>query len=143
MIREAVRADIPHLVVMGLRFVRSSSYAEQIGENPDALFDLMLKLIESPEAVIFISGEDRPFGMIGAHLYRHPMSGEITASELFWWVEPEHRGEGVILYRKMEEWARENAATKIQMIAPDDRTERAYCALGFHKLETHYQKALL
>lgn len=140
--RQAVRSDIPHMTVMGVHFLRASQYASHIVENPDAMFDLLAKLIDAEDGVVFVSGEDRPQGMIGAHLFRHPISGEIMASELFWWVEPEHRGAGLPLLRALEAWARSRGAAKLQMIAPDDRTGRVYGALGYAKLETTFQKAL-
>lgn len=142
MIRGALLPDIPRLVVMGVHFIQSTQYAGQIGENPDALFDMMLKLIEAENAVIFVDGETQPIGMLGAHIFQHPMSGELVASELFWWVEPEHRGNGLALYRALEGWAEERGVHKIQMVAPDERTSRVYCALGFTKVEELYQKAL-
>jgi GNAT superfamily N-acetyltransferase len=141
-IRKAIRADIPHLVVMGKHFLHASKYETHIAENPDAMFDLLLRLVDADGGIVFVSGEDRPQGMIGGHLFQHPISREVMASELFWWVEPEHRGAGMALYRAFEQWAREHGAVKIQMIAPDERTARAYVALGFDQIETTFQKVL-
>jgi GNAT superfamily N-acetyltransferase len=141
-IREAVHADIPHLVVMGRHFLHASKYADHIVENPDAMFDLLLRLIDAEDGVVFVSGDDRPRGMIGAHLFKHPISGEIMVSELFWWVEPDHRGAGLPLMRALEDWARTRGAVKLQMVAPDDRTGRAYRGLGYTKLEEHFIKVL-
>lgn len=144
MIREAVHDDIPHLVVMGTHFIRSTNYAGQIGENPDALFDLMLRLIEADSATILVMDVEpsMPKGMIGAHVFKHPMSLEIFGSELFWWVEPECRGHGLTLLRHGEDWMRAAGATKIEGTAPDDRTAMAFERLGYQKLETHYLKVL-
>ena len=140
MIREAVRDDIPHIVVMGLHFLRASEYTGKIRENPNAMFDLALKLIESDGAIIYLAGDNRPTGMIGLHIYEHPMSGERLASELFWWVEPDHRGSGMDLLKAAERWAREYGCSGIQMISPNERVSRLYRARGYEKTEEHYQR---
>lgn len=142
MIREADHDDIPDLVVMGLRFIRSSSYAGQIGENPDALFDIMLRFIDDDDAILLVQGEGKPEGMIGGLVYSHPLSHQIFFSELFWWVEPEHRGNGLELPRQAEAWGKSAGATHSIMISPNDKTSRVYEALGYSRLETHYIKAL-
>jgi GNAT superfamily N-acetyltransferase len=139
-IREAVRADIPHLVVMGLHFVRSGDYAGHLDENPDALFDTMLRLIESGDALLLVQGEDKPTGMIGALIFSHPLSHQTFFSELFWWVEPDHRGNGLALLRMAEKWATARGASHSIMISPDERVSRVYETLGYSLLETHYVK---
>ena len=141
-IREATRADLPHIVVMGLHFLRASEYTGKIQENPDAMFDLALRLIESVDGIIFVDGDAKPTGMIGLHLYQHPMSGEVITSELFWWVEPDHRGSGMDLLKAAERWAKEHGSSSIQMIAPNDRVSRIYKARGYEKTEEHYQKVI-
>lgn len=142
MIREAVLDDIPHLVVMGLHFIRSSDYAGHLDENPDALFDTMLRLIESEDALLLVEDTGNPTGMLGAVLFSHPLSHQRFFSELFWWVEPEHRGNGLALLRAAEEWAAERGASHSIMISPDDRVSRLYETLGYAKLETHYIRLL-
>ena len=140
MIREAVIADIPHLTVMGLHFVRSYSSSGLIEENPDAIFDMMLRLVESDQAVVLVAEAKKPIGMLGAHLLHHPMSNEFIATELFWWVEPMHRGNGIKLMRAFEAWAKKKGARKLHMSAPNEKTGRIYTAAGFRKLEESYQK---
>lgn len=144
MIREAVRADIPHLVVMGLRFIRSTGYKGQLGEDPDALFDFMMRLIDADTAAILVTASDQsgPYGMIGVHIFQHPMSHEIFGNELFWWVEPGHRGDGLKLLHAGEDWMLSAGAHKIEATAPDDRTGKALERLGYKKFETHYLKVI-
>jgi GNAT superfamily N-acetyltransferase len=142
MIREAVLADIPHLVVTGLHFVRSSDYAGHLDENPDALFDTMFRLIGSEDAILLVQGEDKPTGMLGGLIFSHPLSHQTFFSELFWWVEPDYRGNGLALLRMAEEWATERGASHSIMISPDDRVSRLYETLGYAKLETHYIRPL-
>jgi len=143
MIREAVAADIPRLVEMGRRFIRESSYRGRIAINGNALKRLMVRLIETPASAVFVSELDgRVIGMVGVHLYGHPMSEELVAGEAFWWVEPEARGGGLKLLRRAESWAKNMGAVHMQVIAPNDRVARAYKARGYDKLEEHYQRSL-
>lgn len=142
MVREAVRADIPRLILMGLHFIRSGSYGRHLDENPDALFDTMLRLIDSEDAILLVQGEDKPTGMIGALVYRHPLSYQAFFSELFWWVEPEHRGNGLALKHHAEQWGKDRGAPHSIMVSPNDRVSRLYERLGYTKIETHYIKAL-
>jgi GNAT superfamily N-acetyltransferase len=142
-IREAEEADIPALVAMAQRFIRESSYEGKIASNADVLTKLMGNLIGSNEGCIFVSEQgSKVTGMIGAYLYVHPFSGENIAGEAFWWVEPEYRGGGVKLMLEVEKWARAKGADRLTMIAPSPKVETLYQALGYGKLETHYQKDL-
>lgn len=143
MIREACEDDVPRLVDMGRRFIEESDYRFAIGVNEAALSRLMHKLIALDEGVVFVlTPAHTAIGMIGLHIFEHPLSDQSFAAELFWWVEPEHRGQGFGLLRQAENWAKERGAVKLQMIAPSDKVARYYQALGYSKLEEHYQKDL-
>lgn len=126
---------------MGSRFLEESHYGTLFKRNDIALSKLMRRLITSNDGVIFVS-VDWPSlsGMIGGVVYDHPMTGERMATEAFWWVDPENRGHGLKLLRRLTAWAKVNGATKMQMIAPDERVARVYRGLGFTKLEEHFQK---
>ena len=86
----------------------------------------------------------RVVGMIGLAVLPHFMSGELVASELFWWVEPEaRRGTGgVRLLRRAESWARSTQAVRMQMIAPTAHVAKFYQALGYVPMEVAYQGSL-
>jgi GNAT superfamily N-acetyltransferase len=79
-------------------------------------------------------------GMIGVHIFNHPMSGEKIGCEAFWWVEPEARGGGLGLLKRGEAWLKAMGAKRIQMIAPNERVARLYRRRGYSKTEEHYQK---
>ena len=143
MIREATVDDVPSLVEMGARFIAETGYRNHIAINPRALANLMIGLIDAVSGVIFVSEKDgKPVGMIGAHVYMHPMSLESVGAETFWWVEPEARGKGsgIRLLKKAEAWADERGAVRMQMVAPNERVAKVYSALGYTKIEEQYQK---
>lgn len=140
-VRPAVFEDVPWLIAMGTRFIRETEYRHHMAVDHATLSQLMASLMDNDEAIILVVGE-RPHGMIGMIIFDHPMSGEKFASELFWWTDPDQRGEGIKLLKAAERWAKEAGAVRIQMVAPNDRTAQAYERLGYSKIETHYQRGL-
>lgn len=139
-IREATSGDVDALVAMGTRFL-GSVYAQKIRANADALRQFSLGLLASHDAVIYVAERHGAVvGMMGLMRYVHPMSGELTASEVMWWVDPEHRGCGVRLFRVGEAWATAPGVTVIQMIAPSPDVERFYARVGYEPVERTFQK---
>lgn len=144
-IREATDADVPPIVAMAQAFLRETPYGQHMPTRPEALAAFAGRLIMSPDGVILVAPQ--PYGdlagMIALWSYLHPMSGEVVASELVWWVNPAARGSlGVRLVRRAEAWARAKGAVVLQMIAPTHapRVGEFYRALGFDEIETSYQK---
>lgn len=143
MIREATTADVPRLVVMGTRFLTESAYRGRVTINPVQMADTVHMLLASPIGTVFVAERDgEVVGMIGLLCFQHPISGEATVAELFWWVEPEHRGNGVRLLKRAEQWAREQGATHVHMVAPTPDVGALYTALGYELLESTYQRVL-
>ena len=142
MIREAEQSDIPRLIEMGRRFRSESSYKGLLVDCPlEHMNDLLLKLI--PQGGVLVEESDTNlFGMIGFYVYPHFLSGELTAGEVFWWVEPEHRGNGLRLLRETENRARTAGAKRLQMIAPNERVGALYKRLGYEFVESTYQRSL-
>lgn len=142
-VRDATLSDVPRLVEMGGAFLASTSYRDRLADVPDARAATMVSLIEQDQSTVLVldNGEE-VVGMLGMILYRQPLSGEAVAGEVFWWVDPEHRGRGLTLWRAGEVWARELGARKIQMIAPSEDVERIYTARGYAPLERVYQREL-
>ena len=143
MMREATANDLDRIVDMGLRFVRETRYVKLISENPARMRDIVEKLMLADDGLVLVSDHDGVLtGMLGAYVFEHLVSGERTASEMFWWTEPESRGDGVKLLRYAERWAAGRGAMRFQMIAPTDRVGKFYEALGYEMVETTYQREL-
>ncbi len=85
-------------------------------------------------------------GAIGGLVYPEPYSGELVASEMFWFVRPDCRGSGMKLYFVFEEWARERGCDAIRMVHLSDsmpaKLRYVYARLGFEEVETHFSKPL-
>lgn len=142
-IREATVEDIPALVEMGKRFRAETRYVGIVEENAEQMAETARRLIESPSGVVFVACDASiPIGMIGMMAYPDHISGARVAGEVFWWMEPEARGHGLRLLRAAEKWAKEQCASSIQMVAPDERVEYLYRRLGYSRIETSYGKAV-
>lgn len=146
-IRRATLDDVPHLVRMGGNFIRLTKYAQVIRANIQAMETAAEFIIQHPDGVVLmLVNGDLPVGMLGLLVHPHLLSGERFAAEMFWWVEPDYRGQGGpkgggrALLEAGEQWARENGAVAIHMIAPDDTVGRLYGWLGYEKLETCWHK---
>ena len=136
--------DVPALVAMGQQFAQTEMYRDVLRENPDQITVVMTNLIDCEAGTILtLENETTLVGMMGILCTPHFLSAEMCASEIFWWVTPGHRGDGVRLLRAAESWAKECGATKLQMVAPNERVGRFYDRMGFKRIETSYQKALI
>lgn len=141
LIREANEHDIPRLVEMGMHFHNGSPYREHIKENPQQMRNLAEQLVLN-KGLLLSERAGKICGMFGYFVYPHFMSGEIVAGEVFWWVEPEYRGEGVKLLKEAERRAKSAGAARMQMIAPDDRLGTLYKRMGYSFVEASYQKTI-
>jgi GNAT superfamily N-acetyltransferase len=142
-IREATAADVPRLVEMGRRFRAESAYALRLADNPAQMATMAEYLIASDNGLVLVVERDGLLvGMIGVLVFPHPLSGALTAGEVVFWVEPEHRGYGVRLMRRAEQWAIARGATTMQMVSPTPEVGQFYARLGYHALEVAYEKEL-
>lgn len=144
MIREARPNDVPWVVGMGDRFIRETEYKSHISGDPNKMRELVEALMANPDGLLLVYDNDGMVdGMMGVLMFRHPMSDQLVASEMFWWVEPEARGSaGVRMLRMAEEWARLRGAERMMMIAPTDRVGEFYERVGYGKVETSYMRVL-
>jgi GNAT superfamily N-acetyltransferase len=141
LIRLACESDVPRLVEMGRRFRNETGYNKHLAENPAKMAELASQLAAAG-GVLVSERAGQIVGMIGIFLFPHFLSGELVAGEVFWWVEPEHRGEGIKLLREAEKQARERGAVKLQMIAPNPKVAALYERLGYEFVESAYQRTL-
>lgn len=145
MIRLATTDDVPALVTLGVRFLHETPYHMHLAVSPTHLEEVARALLASTDAVIFVAERHgEVVGCLALHVFLHPMSGERTANELVWWVNPEARGVGVLLLRRGEEWAKAMQATRMQMVAPTAAPEvaRFYTHAGFAPVETMFERRI-
>jgi GNAT superfamily N-acetyltransferase len=141
-IRPAVLSEVPELVQMGCRFLAASQYGAALGENPPQIAALMTRLITQEDGTVLVLDRGTLIGMLGLVVFVHPWAGSRVTSELFWWVEPEVRGDGVKLLKAGERWAREQGSAQLHLVAPTARVAEFYTRLGYRALETEFIKDL-
>ena len=142
-LREATLEDVPRLVELARIFRQSTNYQSIIRENVDALTATAARLVAGPDSTVIVATvKDYVVGMIGLLAFPHHASGDRTVSELFFWVQPEHRGCGKQLLAEAEGWARREGATTIQLLCPYDTPEVGsfYFRAGYAPIEIGYSK---
>jgi GNAT superfamily N-acetyltransferase len=145
MIREAETKDIPRIVEMGTRSLLIGPYRDQVADNPEVTTRLAELFIENPQCKVLVSEEEGKItGLLAFVVFPHYYSGEITAGELMWYVEPEHRVGGIALrlLQEAETVARSMGAIRMQLTAPTEALGALYKHCGYHQLEVLYQRQL-
>ena len=116
--------------------------------NADNYVNFWKSTLASGAGVIYVSEDDNGVvkGGIGGIKYPEPLSGRMTAVEMFWYTKKDSRGDGIKLYKKFENWARDSGCKRIAMIylpcSMPEELSRFYSRLGFNLLEMHYEKSL-
>lgn len=141
MIRDAKKSDLPRIVEMGCHFRSEPHYERYLNENPECMVKLAERLIES-KGLLVSESNGEVTGMLGFIIYPHFISGDVTAGEVFWWTEPEHRGHGIRLLVEMERRAKLAGAKNVQMIAPNAQVAHVYMRRGYQFVESAFQRAL-
>jgi GNAT superfamily N-acetyltransferase len=148
-IRPATAADLAHVGPAAAAFYASSRHLRKRRFHVERFAQFWAPLLESGAGYIAlqlddVSGSIR--GAIGGVVYPDPYSGDLVATEFFWFVEPQHRGAGLRLYRLFERWAIERGARELRMVhlldSQPEQLAKLYVRLGYTPAETHYSKAL-
>ena len=100
------------------------------------------KLLISQNGLLIAERDGVIVGMLGFIIHAHFISGEKIAGEVFWWTEPEHRGDGMRLLKEMERRAREAGCKYMQMVSPTEKVAKFYERLGYEFMESTYQREL-
>jgi GNAT superfamily N-acetyltransferase len=147
-IREATPVDIPQLQRMGLEFIKGTHYETLFHVTAESLEILAKFLFDiGPQSTILLAEDDAGvIGMLAIVALPAPLSGQLYADEMVWWVDPRRRGwirVGPALLRSAEDWARARGCYMIKMVAPSGSTIGTfYGRVGFTPLETAYVKVL-
>ena len=144
-VRQAVYADVDQVLRMAAAFIASSAYADQVVFNEPYLRGLVPWLIDE-QLLLVLEHEGALVGMLAMATVPQLLSGDLTCSEIAWWVNPQHRGSigAVRLWIRGERWAAARGARWVQMIAPPDATDvhEFYRRRGYRPLETVWQAGI-
>jgi hypothetical protein len=144
LIREATDKDAPRIVALGMDFLALGPYKGQLEENPIQALKCATDFLALPNMKILVAEESNAVcGVFAMLVYPHPFSGQLTATELIWYVEPEHRGRASMeLLWAAERMAYDMGAVWMQLTAPSPETSKVYERLKYAPIETSHQARL-
>jgi GNAT superfamily N-acetyltransferase len=145
-IREATCEDLPELTVLARSFAAATRWYGEL--NALHFCIVWEQLLESGAGSAWVLVRDGTIvGAIGGIAFPDMFSGDLVATEAFWFVRPdEGRGGGVRLYRALEHWACERGCVRLRMAhltnSMPERVAQMYRLMKFEAVETMYQKEL-
>lgn len=137
----ATEEDISTVLKLAMSFAKATGYKELITEERvEALIKTLVTSDNNSTIVLLwkdvgvLAGAKAPF-LYGPHL---------TATELFWWVEPDYRklGVGEQLLNAFEFWAEKVGCDLITMVGLDNKLDKYYNKKGYKLYERAYMKKL-
>jgi RimJ/RimL family protein N-acetyltransferase len=144
-IRVATIADVDRLVTMALEFLAQPPFVAMGPASPRHVRAFVERLITSTDSVVFVATDHGQIvGMIGAGLFEHQLTGQLTGQEVGWWMTPDARGARVAL-RLLEEaefWAFAAGAVAFQVQGPNEKVGRFYQRKGYQQYEAGYFRRL-
>lgn len=145
MIVQAKISDLPRLSELAKEFYAASSVLREF--NLSKFVMVWTNILNANSGVIFLLMEgEEILGTLGGVMHFDPYCEDRIAVEFFWFVSKQNRGGGIGLYRRFEQWARENGCQEIRMMhlvdSMPDKVADFYCRVGFRKVETLYAKRL-
>jgi len=145
MIREAAYSDIYDVGVMAKNF---ENHTVHVKVDPGYTALVYWRHILKGTGVVFvIEREGQIVGGLGGIKGPDLHYPRIIAVETFWFVLPEHRGEGLKLMEKFEQWAVDQKCDAVAMVHLSDSQpkvlEKIYARKGYSLVEKHYLKVLI
>lgn len=149
-VRPAITADLDGYVNLAADFHEASPMKGVAKFDPDGIRAFLARLLENDDALVLVAELDAELvGITACLLYPLYFSpGYSVVQELWWWLTPEARGNGVgkKMYEAIELWAKSKNAKAIFMIALEDERagimEKIYIQSGFRPLERTFIKEL-
>jgi GNAT superfamily N-acetyltransferase len=141
MIRIATEEDFELVREFALKFLDSLPYRTIVDEDKvDEIVKTFLKS-DRTERVVLMYGD---IGMLAGSVTPFIFGNVIMASEIGWWIEPEHRGKaaGRELLKAFEYWAKQVGCSAITMVSLDERLGKFYEKNGYKLYERAYVKEI-
>lgn len=136
----AEERDVPRVLAMGLVFMATRPFGSAHDGDPERL-TAAIKICMTTGVVLLAVEGDKAFGMLCIYTMEHPLTGELIAEELAWWIDPEHKSllAGPKLLRAGIVWARQIGVECLKMSAlAGTRVGLFLEHQGFVQAETSY-----
>ena len=148
MIRPATLQDLDAMVSMARDFYKVTPWSHLIDMDDKSVEYMMIHFMES--GFMAVSEDDGMVnGMFAGGMQASPFNvGVLVAMEAFWWMKPEARSSsaGLKLKKEFENWALENGAEVITMVAVDGEScksvQKLYARNGYQCMEATWMKGI-
>ncbi len=145
MIRTAVASDIDRIIEIASRSLIDGPYAGIIKDVPIQARKCAELVMASGKIILAANDDGLVIGLIGVLFAYHHFSGQPYATELMWYILPEHRkgnNFAAELRWKAEQEAAAWGAEDMLMTAPNEDVAALYKRAGYEKLEVVCRKKL-
>lgn len=140
--RVATIEDTPEILEMAMKFMAETNYGSFSDEKTIKDFIENILLSSTNEKIILLEPD---VGFLAGWSLPFPFGPHLIASEIAWYVYPEHRGReiGTEFLKAFEYWAKEKAGCSlISMVCLDDKLSKYYNNNGYKLYERAYMKEL-
>lgn len=141
MLKIATIEDLDLVVEMSMKFANSSKYKEFV--DKDTVIELAKDLLNPDAAnkIVILHGTE---GMIAGIAMPFVFGKILVATELGWWVDPEHRNKkiGAELKEAFEFWANKLGCKLVTLISLDENLSAYYTKSGYPLYEYAHVKVL-
>jgi GNAT superfamily N-acetyltransferase len=123
-------------------------FSRHVKVDVDYATGVWMKWLENGTGIVFaLKKDDRLIGGLGAIKVPDIHCGLLTAIEIFWFTNPEDRGEGLRLLDAYEKWAKISGCKRVAIIHLADSfpevLSRIYERRGYELIESHYMREVL
>ena len=140
-IREITNSDYNDVKRVGLRYAKETLVGELTEEQ---LFVILSNCVS--RGIVYVAEVDsRVVGVIAGRLIDELSVGRIC-EEVIWYVEPENRGLGLLLFKKFMIACKKSNCVGVAMVAYKNEhfnlVDKFYKKNGFEEVETKYFKKI-
>ena len=146
MIRRATIEDLDdRLMPIIEEFYGSSKFLKNFNKNH--CIGMWKKFIANNLGIIFLLiDKEEIVGFLAALKYPDILTGNLTATEMAWFVKESQRGKGLFLLKEFEKWAKSERCKSIIMVHLMDsmpkKLENIYQRMGYESVEIHHKKEI-
>ena len=147
-VRKAAESDLAKYIVLAESFHVASPMHGVIAFDAAGYSQFYLSSLQNDSVGIWLAEIDGEIvgisGAVAYPLYFNPSA--IVVQELWWWLTPASRGGGAggQMFKQIEQWAKDKAASALFMIALEDnqakKMENLYTRAGFKPMERTFIK---
>ncbi len=145
MIRHATEDDLPEILEIVEEFYSLTPYSNLLKFSPLKALQTISNVLslDMTEGIVLVLDNDGVKGVIAAILNDTFCSDEKVATEIVWYVKPEHRNkEALRLHQAFETWSNlvGSKITAMSDIKGGSTLEKYYNRQGYVPIETTYVK---